>query len=689
MTEIVVSQKEKLNFHLQQVLKGKRKFENAFEAINRMILEAGTERIIRAGMTVYDYKFFRMGKYHPIGWYEEINRLVSYVKEGAEGGPAKERAFVYVGPPGIGKTFLVQYLCDGYRKFLAQPENRRYTFQFVNLKRLGSYGSSYGNINVIESQTSEDPMILVLNLFPPNEVEQFLEKQGFNGEQIAKLYQNYRPLGACSEYILKDIIDYCQGDTQKAIDEFIRIVPASLSASTITAKYSAGEKITASAAELRGEEDVGRLLHLADPGNPFRINVKKGVLARSAGGGIHFSDELFKNKKDLINIYLQVIQNRNIEVEGFRWPIDTLIICTSNDEEYKRFISEEGEGPIKDRCDICFVGHNTDYKLQRKLTLYALGGKKITITGRPMHVDPNLEYAVSVAVVLTRLPRTDKLTPEEILKLEAGEIAGEKSINTLIEIKKTLNANPDVTRRWGQRGLSHRDLGRILQLLSALPESNRGECMVALNVFECIEEVIKDYVADVNDREKFMEDLKIARELYRKRIKTSIYNAFRDDPQAISKDVLSYVNMVIGMESEKLGPEKIWTYRDPLTGELKGIKIDEKYIDAVEERLGLKTKEAKETHRNTIRRIYTKKISEDPTYDFMDNESLVKAITEVRLESEVGTAGSLIGALTNRTHEENVKIYNRLIQTMLKKLGYCKTCAEKTIEYFCQKKDEK
>ena len=29
-----------------------------------------------------------------------------------------------------------------------------------------------------------------------------------------------------------------------------------------------------------------------------------------------------------------------------------------------------------------------------------------------------------------------------------------------------------------------------------------------------------------------------------------------------------------------------------------------------------------------------------------------------------------------------------MIETMLKKLGYCTTCAQKTIEYFCTQVDE-
>jgi serine protein kinase len=151
---------------------------------------------------------------------------------------------------------------------------------------------------------------------------------------------------------------------------------------------------------------------------------------------------------------------------------------------------------------------------------------------------------------------------------------------------------------------------------------------------------------------------------------------------------MNYVNMIIGIDAESLGPEKMWKYRDPQTGELKAMKIDEKYVQSVEERLGLKTRENRESFRTSIRKIYGQKISVDPGYDFMDNLELVKAVTDVRLKSDIAGAGSLIGALANRTNDENQKLYDRIIHTMLNKLGYCLTCAQKTIEYFCTQSDE-
>ncbi|OGD25402.1 serine protein kinase [Candidatus Azambacteria bacterium RIFCSPHIGHO2_01_FULL_40_24] len=679
---------ESLAYHLKEVSAGKRRFENAAQSVSRMILEKKIEKRIHAGKTVYDFEFFREGAGHIVSWYDEINDFVHFVKDAAQGGSAKEMAYVLVGEPGNGKTTFVEFVCKKYREFLSRPENRKYTFKFVNLDQALDYDKK---VATMHSLTFEDPMILVMNLFESaDENKKFFTDHGFSDKAIEELYRQKRPLGASTEYLWHELLERFGGDVMKIINEHIRViqVPMSESSGTTTGKYAAKDKITSSSVDLLGEESLQHLL-LLKLGDPNKFDLRRGALARVAGGGIHFSDEIFKNKIDLVQIYLGVIQNRRIEIDGFLWPIDTLIIATSNNWEYNRFVSEKEQSPIKDRCRICYVSHNTDYKLQQELTAYAFGSqKRTTILGEPMHEDPNLNYAVSVGVILSRLLHSEKLTPIETMKLEAGEIAGEKGVKTLIEVKETANANPDVTKRWGQKGLGHRDLGRALQVLGAMHESNEGKCLFAKDVFKALERVCLDYVTEATDRDKYKRDLEQARKIYREQVKTAIFNAYRDDPDAVTKDVMRYVNMIIGVDAENLGPDKMWRYKDPQTGEIKSIKIDEKYINSVEERLGMNNNEKRESFRNTIRKVYGQKISIEPNYGFMDNQELVKAVTDVRLQSDVAGAGSLIGALANRTNEENVKIYNRMIDTMLHKLGFCLTCAQKTIEYFCTKEDE-
>jgi serine protein kinase len=679
---------ESLNEHISKVKQGRRTFENAFQSVARMILEDEFEKVSVNGKTTYDFKVFRKGKKHIVGMFDEINSFVSYVKDASEGGSSKEMAFVLVGEPGNGKTFFVDFLCSKYRDFLNREDNAKHTFRFANLKSF----NGYGKIEVIESQTYEDPMVLAMNLTPTKDenIRYLGSEFGFSDRELEAMFENYRPLGACSGYIWNDIRTHLDGDLPRMLEHIeVLQVPLVESMGTITGKYPAKDKITSSAVDLLGEESIQRMLHLTDTNNPYRFDLRRGALARVAGGGIHFSDEIYKNKKDLVQVYLGVIQNREIELDGFKWPIDTLIIATSNNNEFNHFLAEKEEAPIIDRCRICYVSHNTNYLMQKELTDYAVGSEAKTTLGRELlHQDPNLNYAASVAMVLTRLPKSDKLTPVEMMKLSAGEVAGEKSIKTLSEVIDTLNQEPDITRRYGQKGLGQRNLGRAIQLMVESSETNEGQCMFAYDFFKAIERIILDYVQDANDRVKYLEDLKTAKGMYRERIMTEMFNAYMDEPLAIRKDVLNYVNMIIGIDAENLGPDRMWNYKDPQTGELRALKVDERFINSVEKRLGLETAEQRDTFRTSIRKIYGQKISVDPNYDFMDNIELVKAVTDVRLKSDIAGAGSLVGALANRSNEENQKLYNRMIDTMHNKLSYCRTCAEKTIEYFCTQEDE-
>ncbi len=678
-----------LDYHVKQVISGKRKFENIYQSLCHLILDDPEmiEKVKVNGRTTYDFKVFRQGPKHIIGMYDEINSFVSYVKDAAENGSSSEMAYVLIGEPGNGKTFFVEYLCSLYRSYLALPECHRYTFRFNNLDKL----ETYGMIGRIESQTYEDPMRLAMNLYETKEENRtWLGKLGFGDEALEALYANYAPLGACSSYILEDLRRYTGGDVE-AMKGFITIVPVPLSETlgTVTGKYPAKDKITSSSVDLLGEESIQRLLHISDTNNPYRFDLRRGALARVAGGGIHFSDEIFKNKRDLVQIYLGVIQNRTIELDGFKWPIDTLIIATSNNAEFNKFLSEREEAPIVDRCRLCYVSHNTDYKLQSDLTGYALGGReKTTFSKSSLHIDPNFNYASSIAVTLSRLPRSDKMTPIEMMKLAAGEVAGEKSIKSLREIIDDLQSEADITKRFGQKGLGQRNLGRAIQLVLESSETNEGECMFAKDIFKALKTIILDYIQEPGDRAKYLEDLKIAQGLYKEKIKVEIFDAYMDEPKAIEKSVMNYVNMIVGIDAETLGSDKMWKYPDPQTGELTAIKIDERYIESVEERMGLKTKEQRESFRTTIRKLYGQKIATEKNYNFMDNLELVMAVTEVRLNSDIGSAGSLVGALANRTDEENQKLYNRLMDTMIGKLNYCRTCAEKTLEYYTTLEDE-
>jgi serine protein kinase len=137
-------------------------------------LDSDIEKVVVNGKTTYDFSIFSTGKKHIIGMYDEINSFVSYVKDAAENGSSKEMAFVLVGEPGNGKTFLVDFVCNKYRNFLSREAIASIP-SGSGLDKIGGYGK----ITTIESQTYEDPMILGMNITeePPAKTGSFCPRR--------------------------------------------------------------------------------------------------------------------------------------------------------------------------------------------------------------------------------------------------------------------------------------------------------------------------------------------------------------------------------------------------------------------------------------------------------------------------------------------------------------------------------
>jgi serine protein kinase len=247
----------------------------------------------------------------------------------------------------------------------------------------------------------------------------------------------------------------------------------------------------------------------------------------------------------------------------------------------------------------------------------------------------------------------------------------EKNQNTHIDpnLNEMLACLSVMLRLEGKRGVN---IEKIIQ--KGLKNSEDTRC---IHIIDFLTTAENDFPEDVNSTIS-----KHLKEIYAKKIKLNIVNSYFDEKLSIQNSVMDYITMVIGLDSGNLGPNNTWRYLDPKTKLPKTIKIDTNYMRKVEKHLGLNNTNT-ENFRQTMRKVYAMKISTNPYYDFMDHIGLVEAVTNVKLNSEVAKAGSLIGSLASRTNEENKQVYDRVIDNMIKHHNYCKVCAEKTLEYFC------
>ncbi len=705
-----------LSAHVKGVLTGERKFQNVFESLNEMLREGGVQEATVNGRQKYEFNLFRTGAKPIVGMHDEIMGLASFIKQAAQGGKADELAFVMIGEAGNGKTYLAEFLMAKYREHTLKAGNRRYTFKFTGLTDPKFHGA-FGRIPAMESQTFEDPMLLALNL--DDDIWRSLALSGMSHAPIGKdgdvapivefqdrFSRLRRPLGADTDHTLGIIKDLAQSDKDltRLLAEHVEIVPVRISPTSgvLTGKYAPKDKITASADDLLGKLDITRQLLLGDQGlnHPYRFNLRQGALARAGGGGIHFADELFKNKEDLIKIYLGVIQNRVAEMDGMKWPLDMLIIATSNHSEYQEFASNKVNAPVLDRCHPCYVGYCTNRHEQRKLTEYALGNvaAKTTFMGERFHIDPHLVSLFSDAAVLTRLPDLKKLERDDIeigdlLRLSSGESAnGTATPAKLAEIVSELATRPDFRERFGMTGLSQRALERAFVILEGLEESNRDRCLHAQAGITALERAVRDDpVLDADQKRRYIEqDFEIAHDINLMRVNETVFNAYRDDPKALAQHVLQYVNLVVllgGGEDVQDGQEKLYT--DPLTKERRRLKVDMKFVKAIDERMGIRNEQERQKSHQMIRNAAMRRMMQ-PTSDDLDaqystlleDRRLVNAVTDYVLKSDVNGASTLAGALSDLSNEPNKKLRSRILDVMTSKLGHCQRCAINALQEY-------
>ena len=57
---------------------------------------------------------------------------------------------------------------------------------------------------------------------------------------------------------------------------------------------------------------------------------------------IRWADDMFKNSPELVEVYKSIIKDRVVEVDGMKWPIDSLVATTIN--EMKVFYAQNIAG---------------------------------------------------------------------------------------------------------------------------------------------------------------------------------------------------------------------------------------------------------------------------------------------------------------------------------------------------------
>ncbi len=287
-----------------------------------------------------------------------------------------------------------------------------------------------------------------------------------------------------------------------------------------------------------------------------------------------------------------------------------------------------------------------------------------------LHEDPNLSYVIPSIIIAPEIPNQCKLTVTGALEIGMGkrlafEFDSPTGNKMLLLDKSTgktvLMFDDHSSEEIKIKKIPLTEILRTIQKFVEISETKKEKCMYAKDFFD----VSEDFLSDYTDSQS-LEEIK---EIYFEKTKINLIDAYFDEPNIIRNSVMDYVHMARAMWLSNLEHGDTWTYQDPLTKTTHLIQIKGRYVFAVEEKLGKMTEKEKNEFREIICSIYSQQVIKNPKYDFMDNLKLVNAVASVKLESY--------------TPLNIISEKNKIIENMTKNSGYCKSCAEKTLEHFC------
>lgn len=280
-----------------------------------------------------------------------------------------------------------------------------------------------------------------------------------------------------------------------------------------------------------------------------------------------------------------------------------------------------------------------------------------------LHEDPNLSYVIPSIIIASEIPNHCKLTVTGALEMGMGKRLKFEFDNSTG--KKILMFDNFLSEEIKSKNIPPREILRTIRKFVEISEIKKEKCMYARDFFEVSEEFLSDYID--------FQSLNKAKESYFEKTKIDLIDACFDEPHTIKNNVMDYVHMAQAMWQHDMEHDDICEYVDPLTKTTKSIKIKGRYVFAVEEKLGKMTEKEKNEFRKKISIIYTQQVVKNPVYDFMDDSELINAVISVKLESCIPA---------NIADKKNQQFYNKIMNNTIKNSNYCKSCAEKTLEYF-------
>lgn len=608
----------------------KLRWEGSFSEYVQKVVE--NPKIVRsAHKLAYDAltsrpDFFTTGPNALYGAEKATDKFIDVLKGGAEGLEVRKRIILLIGPPGSGKSTLVNGTKRGIEEFSKTDE-----------------GASY---QIKDCPMQEEP----LHLVPTEARGLFEEKLGVHieGDLCPDCNQKYgkKPLSDRLSEVKVERFAFAEKD-RKGIGTFKPSDPKS-------------QDMT----ELVGSVDLSKLGEIgsASDARAYRFDGELNVANR----GVMEFVEMLKSDERFLYSLLDLTQDRVIKAPRFaNIYADEVILAHTNMTEYNNYVNNPKNEALKDRMYVIEVPYNLKVSEEKKIYEKLIKDSD-KIKKSEIHMNPHtLEVAANFAV-LSRLEESKKagMTKLKKLKIYDGQEADGVSQRDLKELQEEIPTE-------GMRGISPRYI--IDSLSTALIEKDK-KCLTPLDAIRSLRDNMEHHphTRDLKqeEKDKIRENINTVKrefdEVAKKEIQTAFIYSYEDTARSLATNYLA--NMDAYVTNHKV--------LDPITGE--ETPVDEQLLRSIEVHINISENGKQEFRREIMNRIGSKALRNE-RFDYTDHPRLKQAI-EKKLFADMKDIVKLTTS-SRVPNEDQQKRLGEVQERLMQERGFCDHCSGELIRY--------
>lgn len=569
--------------------------------------------------------FFTTGPNALFGAEETTNRFIDILKAGAEGLEIGKRIIILVGPPGSGKSTLVNGTKRGIEEYTKTDEGAIYAIK--------------------DCPMHEEPLHLI-----PKDMRPMLEENygiHIEGDLCPQCRENYGGENLDTE-ALKNV----------TVRRIVFTEKDRVGVGTFKPSDPKSQDIT----ELVGSVDLSKLgeYGTASDARAYRFDGELNVANR----GIMEFVEMLKSDERFLYTLLDLTQDRVIKAPRFsNISADEVILAHTNLTEYLSYVQNPKNEALRDRMVVVPAPYTLRVSDERKIHEKLIGQSEL-VRKSSVHINPHTLETAATFSVLSRLADSKKYGKMQKLKIYDGQETDGLTQRDIKELKEE-NSNE------GMSGISPRYV--IDSLSTALIQEGKT-CLTPVDAIRALRDNLDrhPHTRDMKkeDKDALKDDLMAVKAEFDDIAKKEIQSAF----------VYSYEETARSLCGNYLNNVEAFCNRtkiiDPITEE--ELDPDEKLMRSIEEQIGVSDNSKKEFRSELLMRMASV-YRRGETFDYHSHPRLKEAV-EKKLFADLKDMVKLTTSakVPNEEQRERIRSVER---TLIEEKGYCPHCASELIRY--------